>query len=1101
MKRIRSNRIIVVSVVVGICFLALLIKLFDLTIAKGDYYRDLSDNKKIKEIDKIASRGNIYDRNGEILATTVSSFSVQLFKDEVFNMKTDKRNETLKKLAKILENDGVNYSEDFAISLNSLSYDNADVYFKEKVSPEEKAIDILIDNNLMYQFVNKAQKDDEIDYEVANSALYALKRKGIDLPISISLNENNEIQAELDDRKDLDKILSEYNFSQSDDPIYMISQSIGDDKSVIRNILENPLARKSLYEVLTENSLQSNIVLDDMILKNDKDYIQKKADLSKAYPNITKSSKAKDDFFNIVKKSSLKTLLTLASLRDDGSYIIPADMLIEKLENKGIYANFTTEVNTKAEDDQNNYSVNISFTNADTGDPVDSLIELADQNGLLYDLITDEDVKYLAQKANIKENIYPSIDVDEWIYTDQKEKDDLLERYKISKKEEDVNKIFDQIKKTNELDEKNVYIANGILSIINKLNSQGNYGYRPVNLVYNLNQKTTAKIEENIDKSTGIEVDTVPVRYYPNRNSSSHILGYMGPIATDEEVKNYIEEKNYLPDELIGKTGIEESYEDTLKGKNGKKIVTVDSKGNRKETLSETDSVPGDDVYLSIDSKLQKTAENSLQGVLRAIQTGSTYESEWGNYTPFDSSPHAQSGAVVVTDVKTGEVLSMVSLPDYDPNLFATGISETDWNSLQVMEDSGPLTPRPMLNLASQTAVQPGSTFKLVTSYAALQQGLDPHQTNYCHGFMDIGDKRFNCLIWTQEGRTHGEENLYDAIRDSCNYYFYTLAMGKNPKDGNDMHVKLELEDIRKAAIDLGLDETTGIEINIPQETKGNIPSIDKKLEVTKSLLAKYLDENLKKYLKDETKKKDSEYKKDIETIVSWCDLDTEISRQEVIDSLDDMGYEALMPIEDQISGLADTIKYSYLNQANWDITDMLNIVIGQGQNSYTPLQMNRMISTIANGGNLNKFTLVDKIKEHRNGSLIFENQAISKKIDVKDEKYLEDIKYGALQVAQNNPVLKEIPVDIGVKTGTAEVEGKNENGEDYDSYSWMVGFAPYDDPQIAVSALITQGGTSYNCSPIVRDVVCSYLDLDKDSMNDIHLDKDDADAHLYDDN
>ena len=98
----------------------------------------------------------------------------------------------------------------------------------------------------------------------------------------------------------------------------------------------------------------------------------------------------------------------------------------------------------------------------------------------------------------------------------------------------------------------------------------------------------------------------------------------------------------------------------------------------------------------------------------------------------------------------------MVSYPDYDPNLFSTGISETDWDSLQTPENSSVLAPKPMLNMASQTAVMPGSIFKLVTSLAALEKGLDPQRLNYCNGFMDIGNRRFSCLEWSTHGIKHG---------------------------------------------------------------------------------------------------------------------------------------------------------------------------------------------------------------------------------------------------------------------------------------------------------------------------------------------------------
>ena len=244
-------------------------------------------------------------------------------------------------------------------------------------------------------------------------------------------------------------------------------------------------------------------------------------------------------------------------------------------------------------------------------------------------------------------------------------------------------------------------------------------------------------------------------------------------------------------------------------------------------------------------------------------------------------------------------------------------------------------------------------------------------------------------------------------------------------------------------------------------------------------MLQDYLEEKLPVYLKDGVKKSRSEFENDVLEIVKMTTNPSEWTRKKIIEFLDEKGYNAEQAIGDDRAGIADTIKYTYLNQAEWDMTDMLNIVIGQGQNAYTPIQMNRAVATLTNGGYLNKFTLVDKITNHDSGDILFDNVPERSRIDIKDKKYLEDIKYGTLLVSQNNKILNQMPVDIGIKTGTAEVEGKNPDGSDYDSYAWMVGFAPYDDPEIAISIVLTQGDTSYNATPIMRDIISKYFDLD----------------------
>lgn len=1099
MKKTKEKRLIFVQILVLVLFLAIVIRLSKVMLVKGDYYRDLSDNRKVKEVDEIASRGNIYDRNGKILASSIPSFTVQLYKDQMSSMDEDKKIDNISKLVDILEEDGVNYTEDFNLRLNSFEYKDEDTYFDHKKMPMDRVVSLLIENNLIREFISSSYQNEGIEYETANTALLALKKRGIDIPCHVGQNDG---ELAISFKENSGEKLKSIGYSRNDDPMDVIVESVGEDESVILTILQNSHARKLAYDLLKENGIEGDLILKEYAVKSDEDFIEKKAKLHKLFPNINYESTAADDFYEIVKNSTIEEVLTEATVDDSGEYIIPANILIEQLENMGIYANFETEVVTEKDDDKNNYSVDVSFKNPQAGSAVSELVKLADENKLLKKLILSENIKYMAQNANTKNNIYPNIDItdedpEEWTYTFTKDEKDFYTYYAqkdkanstddvvdILSEEKDAGKILSYIKKVDKLEDYSDQEAIGILTIDNKLNRQGNFGYRPINIVYHLDESTVLKIEEKIDKASGIIVDTIPIRNYPNRYLASHVLGYMGPIATGDEVNKYVNDRGYLRDEIIGKTGIEESYEDNLKGKNGRSLVTVDSAGNRRQTISKSTSEPGDDVYLTIDRDLQEQAEKSLKGVLEAIREGSTYESEYGTFSPIKSAPNAESGAVVVSNVKTGEVLALASFPDYDPNIFSTGVSASDWESLQVEEGSGPLVPRPMLNIATQTAVMPGSTFKLVTSLAALENGLDPLSVNYCHGFMDIGNRRFSCLIWTETGSTHGEENLYGAIRDSCNYYFYTLALGKNPEDGDTLGVKLELNDIRLAAEKLGLDQKTGIEINIPNETVGNIPSVGKKVEVTKTMLKKYLENNLTVFIKDGVKKTRDEYKKDIEDIVSFADDPEGWTRDKIIEFLDEKGYEPIGIYDGQIAGLADTIKFTYLNQANWDVTDMLNIVIGQGQNAYTPIQMNRVMATISNGGYLNKYTLIDKIANHDSKEVLFQNVPDTKRIDIKDTKHLEDIKYGALLVAQNNSILNKLPMDIGVKTGTAEVEGQNADGSDYSSYAWMIGFAPYDDPEIAVSVILTQGDTSYNVSPIVRDIVAKYFDLKVDISN-----------------
>ncbi|MFR1138752.1 MAG: penicillin-binding protein, partial [Anaerococcus vaginalis] len=450
MRKQKENRITILQIVFGLMFFAIFVKLFILMINQGEHYRDLSDNRKVQEVDEIASRGDILDRNGNVLATTVPSFAVQLYKDKLTSLDDEDRIKAVNSLVNILEEAGVNYQNDFDIRLNSFQYKSEDDYFKEEKSPEDKIVDIIVEKKLTREIVGSFSNKDGIKYETIKTALLALKKRGIDIPILVK-QKNNKLN--LVYKENAKEKLKALGHSTKDDPIDVVVSAIGGDKSVIKNILENNQARLLTYNILKEKNLESNVILKDYSLMADEKLIQKKASLNDGYPEIKLDTKASDDFYEIVKKSSIKEFLKSASLNEeDGSYLIPANILIEKLENKGIYANFTTEVKTETKDKKNIYSVDIKFKNSQAGDPAEELANLADKHKLLKGVILDKDLKYLAQNANAINNVYPSIDISEdkpskWDYTFNVAKKDFFEYYASRDKNESRDKVVKKLNK------------------------------------------------------------------------------------------------------------------------------------------------------------------------------------------------------------------------------------------------------------------------------------------------------------------------------------------------------------------------------------------------------------------------------------------------------------------------------------------------------------------------------------------------------------------------------------------------------------------------------------------------------------------------------
>lgn len=1081
------KRFSVITVILILMMTALVVGSFKLMIVEGKKYREISDTKRIKDIHVTAARGNIYDRNGVLLAGTRPSFTVQLLADEIKNLNAGQRNDEFLALIKLLEEDGANYIEQTPIQLNTFIYETEEDYFKEELSPDDKVLDIITKNELVPELLTKTKSirgDLNYDFIIANRALNALESKGTALPINIEFD--GQLNAKFKGVEVLDEFLKKHELTGKEDPIAIINRFINNDKTTIRKIINHPYAREIVYDLLSSKGLVENIKLRDFEISDDRNYLLNKVELNKQFPEITLSSNPKDDFVNLVSKNSLRLFLEKMDITENNEVIKPAEILINMIEKKtGVDTELVANIDLVSE------VVTIEYKDADESTsekPLDKLIRLANEAGVLSEFITDERIKYLAQETNTKAGIIPQISVIEWDYIFVKNKSDLLEKYKL-KNDATPEQLLQKMKEYYDIEHSDEYISLSLVALNRKLEGQGHLSYQPINIAYNVKEKTVAKISEQIKNNNGIAVSVQPVRYYPEGKSAAHVLGYMGRISQPDEIQKYVKENKYDPNELIGKTGVEESFESVLRGQDGKRVVEVDSLGNRTRTLDEKPPVPGGSVYLTNDIKLQKVAEDALKQTLEKLRTGGSFESKWGNaplrHNEKEGRPYhnATSGSVVVLDIETGEVLALANEKSYDPNLFATGISESDWKSLFPSDDKNPLADRPLLNIAMQSQIQPGSIFKLATSLAALEKGFDPYREIEDNGFIEVGDTIFGCWIWNTVKGTHGNENVFRAIRDSCNYYYYCLALGENPHTGDQLNVKLDINDIRASAIKLGLDSPTGIEINIPYESGGRLPNPDEKKQTMKQLLQYFLEENLEKYIKPDKKINPIILEEMINKITSWIEEEETITREDIETRLDELGIDVEKVLEGKTETLVDIIKYTYVDQSGWNITDMLNVVIGQGQNAYTPLQMANYASIFANGGYRNKVSVIKEVKSHDNTRVLLKNEPVRTRLDLNNYENLKHIgegmnmasHFGSLQLVFGN-----FPIEVALKTGTAEREGINPStNEGFDDYSWMVAFAPYDNPKIAIASLLYQAGSGSNNAAIVREIVGEYLKLE----------------------
>ena len=464
---------------------------------------------------------------------------------------------------------------------------------------------------------------------------------------------------------------------------------------------------------------------------------------------------------------------------------------------------------------------------------------------------------------------------------------------------------------------------------------------------------------------------------------ASHILGYAAKIS-DDEYKNL--KDDYDQNDLIGKTGIESLFEKYLKGKKGTKQIDMAVDGTTTAEVVEDEAVAGSNVILTIDSKLQKIAEEALKDNIEKIKNGG-----------FGKVYDAKGGSCVVMNVKTGEVLAMASYPDYNPQSFANGISSEEWKSYNENRSY------PLLNKCIQSAYEPGSIFKMVTAIAGLESG----NISLTERINDTGVYKkygtdWKCWYYTDYHTGHGYLNVIGAIQKSCNFFFYETAD------------RMGIDTLDKYAKYFGLGTKTGIEL--PGEVSGNLAS--------------------KEYVKS-------------------------------------------------------------INES-WNPGDTINAAIGQGYNKFTPLQMVKYISMVANGGNKVDVSIVKSI-QNADGTEVSKdeiNKFVSEKLGISKDNESEDItlnseyvnavKEGMRSVTSGEAGtayarFKNFNISVGGKTGSAEA-GKDANGKDIVN-AWFAAFAPYEDPEIAVVVMVENGGHGNYTAEAVRNVMAEYFGMNTQNV------------------
>jgi penicillin-binding protein 2 len=302
--------------------------------------------------------------------------------------------------------------------------------------------------------------------------------------------------------------------------------------------------------------------------------------------------------------------------------------------------------------------------------------------------------------------------------------------------------------------------------------------YQPLPLKQDITPDEEEFIEAHKDELPELDTIEEQRRLYPRDGFAAHLLGYVGEVS--EEMLNDPRYAMYEPGDVVGRSGVEATYDGILRGEDGSEDVVVDSHGREVGRLGTEPAKPGQSLRLTIDLDVQRAAENALGD---------------------------RNGAMIAIDPHTGEVLALVSRPAFDPNAFAVRITRNEWNKYITDPD------HPLMNKAIQAQLAPGSTFKIIMALAGLEEGVAQDMTVHCAGGVNLFGTYQRC--WVHAG--HGAVNVDKAIYQSCDVYFYTLA------------ARLGIDKIAFWAHTVGLGYKTGIDL--PDEASGTMPSTEWKLK------------------------------------------------------------------------------------------------------------------------------------------------------------------------------------------------------------------------------------------------------------------------------
>lgn len=547
--------------------------------------------------------------------------------------------------------------------------------------------------------------------------------------------------------------------------------------------------------------------------------------------------------------------------------------------------------------------------------------------------------------------------------------------------------------------------------------------YQPIPVAEDVDPDLALQVMEQREDFPGVTAEMTAIRDYPRPFgvNAAHLLGYIGPISAEElaaaEKEDGRRGSTYTSFDLVGRAGLEQIYDDSLRGRAGVKQLAVDSAGNVTGTLAERESRPGDYLVTSIDAHVQRVVEDQLKAAID--RAGTQFDDNTGKYY------QANTGAAIVMEVDTGRIVAMASYPDYDPAVWVGGVTNRQYKRLASEKARYPL-----INRAIAGEYAPASTFKIVSTVAGVAAGNSLYGTYECPGYLDIAGRTFN----NYESQPQGYVSFKKGLEVSCDTMFYRMAYNQWLREGGYELEPGQREIWAETARGFGYGKQTGVDL--PGEQDGRIPDRQWK-------------QDFYDYMKD-----------------YWCNFEEEAPADER-----DSEYLQQLARENCADGYlfrAGDAVLSAIGQGDTLATPLQvaqsYAALANGGTIYKPQVARAIMSPDGE--------VVREFEPKKTGTI----PASAEVIDYMHEAFLgvTTEPWGTSYYPFHSPTafpLDQIPV--AAKTGTGEAYGKQ-------TTSWFATYAPADDPEYVVLMMVPEGGTGSGTSaPSVRAIYEAIYGVD----------------------